>query len=79
MLLGDGRGARIPRGCDQTVDLRIALQCDQQRMFTGTGTDHHDAHAANPNGRASPHLPTSTNEDEHTLDHDLYGQQRARA
>jgi cholest-4-en-3-one 26-monooxygenase len=48
-------------------------------MFTGTGTDHHDAHAANPNGRASPHLPTSTNEDEHTLDHDLYGQQRARA
>ena len=44
VLLGQPRGAGVARGDDQTCDLRVSAERQQQGMFTGTGTDHQDAH-----------------------------------
>lgn len=44
MLLGHGRGAGVARCDRQRVDLRVLAERYQQRMFTGTGADHQDAH-----------------------------------
>jgi hypothetical protein len=44
MLFGEPGGAGIAR-CDcQACDLRVFAERQEQRMFTGTGTDHQDAH-----------------------------------
>ncbi len=48
VLVGDGRGARVA-GCHrQLVDLGVSAQRKQQRMFTGSGSDHQDAHRCPP-------------------------------
>ncbi len=48
VLFGDRRGAGVARSGDQAVDFGIAPQRHQQRMFTGTGADHQDAHSSQP-------------------------------
>ena len=48
VLLGDRRGAGVAGGRDQAVDFGIAPQRRQQRMFTGTGADHQNAHSSQP-------------------------------
>ena len=44
VLVGDDRGAGIARRDGQLLDLGVLAQREQQRMFTGTGSDHQDAH-----------------------------------
>ena len=48
VLVGDGGGARIAGGDGQALDLGVTAQRQQQRMFTGTGSDHEDAHGCQP-------------------------------
>ncbi len=44
VLLGQPGGAGVAGSDDQSRDLRISAQRQQQGMFTGTRTDHQDAH-----------------------------------
>lgn len=44
VLLGQPGGAGVAGGDGQPGDLRVFAQRQQQRMLTGTGADHQDAH-----------------------------------
>ena len=48
VLVGDDRGAGVARRDGQLLDLGVSAQRKQQRMFTGTGSDHQDAHKRTP-------------------------------
>ena len=60
VLVGDRRGARIAGRDGQALHLGVSAQRKQQRMFTGAGSDHEDAHelptliAALHNGASCP-------------------------
>ena len=45
VLFGDRGGAGVAGSGDQAVNLRVPPKRHQQRMFTGTGADHQDAHS----------------------------------
>jgi len=44
VLLGQPGGAGVAGSDDEPRDLRVSAERQQQGMFTGTGTDHQDAH-----------------------------------
>ena len=48
VLVGDRRGARVAGRDREALDLGVSAQRKQQRMFTGTGSDHEDAHGCQP-------------------------------
>ena len=48
VLVGDDRGAGVARRDGELLDLRVFSQRQQQCMFTGTGSDHEDAHSCQP-------------------------------
>ena len=48
VLVGDDRGAGITRCHRQFLDLGVFAQRQQQRMFTGSGSDHQDSHGYKP-------------------------------
>ena len=48
VLVGDDRGAGVAGRDGQLLDLGVSAQRQQQRMFTGTGSDHQDAHKRTP-------------------------------
>ena len=48
VLLGDRRGARVTGRDRQALHLGVVAQRQQQRMFTGSGSDHENAHGCQP-------------------------------
>ena len=48
VLVGDGRGAGVAGGDCQPVHLGVSPQRQQQRMFTGSGSDDEDVHGQQP-------------------------------
>ena len=51
VLVGDDRGPGVARGDGQLLHLGVSAQRQQQRMFTGSGSDHEDAHRLTLTGR----------------------------
>ena len=51
VLVGDDRSPGVARGDGQLLHLGVLAQREQQRMFTGSGSDHEDAHRLTLTGR----------------------------
>jgi len=48
VLVGDDRGPGVARRDGQLLHLGVLAQREQQRMFTGSGSDHQDTHKCQP-------------------------------
>jgi hypothetical protein len=51
VLVGDDRGPGVARGDRKLLHLGVLAQREQQRMFTGSGSDDEDAHKLTLTGR----------------------------